>query len=316
MKCRICGNSDNNTVYDVREMMMGSREVFTYFQCHVCKCLQIKEFPPNISAFYENAYYSLQEKAESNGFKDWLKYKRSNYAVFNRSLLGKIAYKLYPQPNLHSLSHLKLTKEMSILDVGCGRGKILRCLHQLGFQDLTGIDPFLDEETLEIGKNDVIFKKHLHEVEGQWSLIMLHHSFEHMPEPLDILKNISTHLSQDGYCLIRIPVVCSKAWEKFRENWIQIDAPRHYFIHSPRSMQYLIDQTNLQLQQIIYDSTAFQFWGSIQYKNDIPLEHENSYKVNPRNSMFSKRDIRHFSQKADRLNGVNQGDQAIFILQK
>lgn len=297
-------------------MMMGRRKVFTYFQCNICRCLQIEKFPKDISTYYASTYYAHQKEKPDHWIKKWLKLKRNNYAIFNRSLLGKMIYKRYPNINLRALSHLNLTKEMPILDVGSGRGQTLHCLYQLGFRNLTGVDPFNVERILKIGKHVNIFRKTIHKIKGKWTLIMMHHSFEHMPDPLDVLKSSSKRLLPGGHCLIRIPVVCSKAWQEFRVDWVQLDPPRHYFLHSPKSMRYLIDKTDLQLQQIIYDSTAFQFWGSIQYKNNIPLQHKNSYSVNPQKSMFTRREVREFSKCAKRLNLLRKGDQAIFILQK
>lgn len=317
VKCRVCDNTESNTIYNAREMMMGLRERFTYFQCDQCKCIQIADFPENISKYYPDEYYSIKANDESdNLITRFLKLKRNKYAVFKRSLLGKIVYKKYPKPDLYSLSHINLNKDTRILDVGCGTGELLRSLHQLGFQDLTGIDPYNKEEIIEIGGNSKIFKKYIFELEGQWDVIMMHHVFEHMPDPLRVLKCASELLVPNGYFLIRIPVSQSTAWKEYRENWVQLDAPRHFFIHSPISFKLLLKNTDFELIKTIYDSTAFQFWGSIQYENDISLHDDSSYAVDPKRSIFNEQDIASFSKKAKELNKNQKGDQAIFIMRK
>ncbi len=295
---------------------MGLREVFTYFQCDDCKCLQIAEIPDNLSKYYSGEYYSFQDAKKENFITKFVKRKRDQYAVFDRSLIGKLLYSKYPKNDLRALSHLPLKKDTSILDVGCGTGELLRSLIQLGFENLTGIDPYNKEEVIEIGEETRIFKKSIFEIEGQWDLIMMHHVFEHVSDPLEVLQRVSQLLSEGGHCLIRIPVTESVAWGKFQENWVQLDPPRHIFVHSPKSIQYLVSETDFKLKEVNYDSTAFQFWGSIQYENDIPLRHESSYAVNPEKSMFTAEDIRSFTQKARELNREQKGDQAVFILQK
>ena len=60
MGCRICGNADGNTAYDVREMMFGTREIFRYFRCAACGCLQIAEVPADLSAYYPPDYCSFK----------------------------------------------------------------------------------------------------------------------------------------------------------------------------------------------------------------------------------------------------------------
>ncbi|GAA5521445.1 class I SAM-dependent methyltransferase [Aliifodinibius salicampi] len=316
MECKICGNTENNITYETREMMMGLREVFTYFQCDDCKCLQIAEIPDNLSKYYSGEYYSFQDAKKENFITKFVKRKRDQYAVFDRSLIGKFIYSKYPKPDLQALSHIPLKKDTAILDVGCGTGELLRSLVQLGFENLTGIDPYNKEAVIEIGDDARIFKKSIFEIEGQWDLIMMHHVFEHVSDPLEVLQKASQLLSEGGHCLIRIPVTESVAWEKFRENWVQLDPPRHIFVHSPKSIRYLVRETDFKLKEVSYDSTAFQFWGSIQYENDIPLRHESSYAVNPEKSMFTAGDIRSFTQKARELNKEQKGDQAVFILQK
>lgn len=316
MECRICGNQENNTEYTAREMMMGLRTEFRYFQCARCNCLQIAEFPNDISRYYPDDYYSLQDHGAPNFITRIIKRIRNHYAVFNRPFFGKFLYEKYPEINLRSLSHLSLDKEMRILDVGCGTGDLLHALSRLGFSHLTGIDPFNKKEIIEIDAASKIYRKDIYEVSGTWDLIMMHHVFEHMKNPLQVLKRVSDLLAPGGHFLVRIPVTESEAWQTYRENWVQLDPPRHFFVHSPQSMQHLVNQTDLEIEKTVYDSTAFQFWGSIQYVNDIPLHAANSYAVNPEKSMFSAEDIQTFSEKAQQLNEQGEGDQAIFILKK
>ena len=42
-ECRICNNPENNKSYFIREMYIGTREEFEYFECSKCGCLQIKD---------------------------------------------------------------------------------------------------------------------------------------------------------------------------------------------------------------------------------------------------------------------------------
>lgn len=210
---------------------------------------------------------------------------------------------------------LPLCKSAQILDVGCGLGALLCSLSDLRFTNLLGVDPFIAQD---IGYENglKILKTDVSNVEGKWDLIMLHHSFEHVPDPTKTLQAISRLLKPNGYCVIRIPTVTSYAWKHYGVKWVQLDAPRHFYLHSVESMKILIDKAQLEMHTVIYDSTAFQFWGSEQYKNDIPLCDKRSYLLNPHNSLFSKQEIATFATRAEALNENNQGDQAIFYLRK
>ena len=146
--------------------------------------------------------------------------------------------------------------------------------------------------------------------------IILHHSFEHMAEPLSVLKKIYQLLLPNGYVLIRIPVSSSYAWREYDLNWVQLDAPRHLFLHSIESMQLLAKQAGFQMKDIVFDSSAFQFWGSEQYLHDIPLRADNSYLVNPDKSIFTPVQIENYKRRAKELNDKNDGDSACFYLYK
>ena len=143
---------------------------------------------------------------------------------------------------------------------------------------------------------------------------MFHHSFEHIPDPTETLWSVSRLLTKKGICLIIVPTVSSYAWEHYRENWIQLDAPRHFFLHSIKSITLLAKKVNLNLEEIVYNSTDFQFWGSEQYLKNIPLKDPRSYGVDPSNSIFSNTEITVFKQKAKKLNLKNQGDACAFFL--
>jgi len=48
MICKVCNNEKNNRTYQIREMMYGFKEEFTYFECLKCGCLQIAAIPKNM----------------------------------------------------------------------------------------------------------------------------------------------------------------------------------------------------------------------------------------------------------------------------
>jgi SAM-dependent methyltransferase len=312
LSCRICGHSENNMQFQVKEMMHGTRELYEYFQCSRCQCLQISSIPEDMSKFYPTEYYSYQAPPEKTACKRWLFKQRDRFAVHNRGCIGRLMYHFFPHLPLRSLVHMPLQHNWRILDVGCGQGLLLQRLAALGYQNLAGIDPFNAADMRHNGVS--IWKKSIHEMDGEFDCIMFHHSFEHVPDPLSTLQLARQLLAKNGYLLVRIPIVSSAAWREYGVHWVQLDAPRHFYLHSLTSMELLAQKTNLVLQAVHYDSAAMQFWGSEQYRQDIGLWESRSYCVNPQASLFSKADIKRFQRQAKELNAKGQGDQAIFIL--
>ena len=78
----------------------------------------------------------------------------------------------------------------------------------------------------------------------------------------------------------------------------------------------MVRKEKFHIEDVVFDSDEFQFWGSEQYKKDISLKSEKSYSVNPAQSIFSQKQIDQFRKKAVQLNIEARGDQAVFYLKK
>ena len=142
---------------------------------------------------------------------------------------------------------------------------------------------------------------------------MFNHSLEHTFEHSKILNRAKELLIDDGRIMIRMPVV-NKAFEDYKENWAQLDAPRHLLIHSKLSFEKLCYDLDLEVYKILYDSTEFQFMGSIQYGKDITYYDPESYKISTTGGMFSTLEIKKYKTLAKQYNKLGLGDQAAFFL--
>jgi hypothetical protein len=142
---------------------------------------------------------------------------------------------------------------------------------------------------------------------------MFNHSFEHMDEPLQVFRHIYKVLNKGCYALIRIPVADSFAFRKYGADWVNLDPPRHFFLHTTNSITHLAGQSGLQLKETIYDSLQFQFYGSELYKRNMTLV---DYDKGLHKDVFTKKQMRSFRAEAKRLNQINDGDWACFYLYK
>jgi len=295
--------------------MLGLDEYFDYLECGNCGCLQIIEKPEDMAKYYSSTdYYSFQIEDES-WFRKFMRIKRNKYCLFRNDFIGKLLYRFYPETFLHALGELNLKPHSKILEVGSGSGLLIRYLSELGFENLLGIDPYLEKKTK--GEGYQLLKKDLYQLDGnEYDFIFFQHSFEHIYDGKKTLKKVIKLLNPDGICVIAIPLKNEYIWNRYGVNWVQIDAPRHFFLHTLKSFNYLLDQVGLENTKTIYDSYAFQFWGSEQYKKGIPLLSLKSYDINPKKSIFTSKQISNFENKSRLLNRKKCGDQAIFFIRK
>jgi len=293
--------------------MFGLREPFRYFECARCRCLHIDSIPEDLSRHYPSGYYSYAPLGDS-ALKSYLKRRWLEHHSGRPNLLGSVLTRLRGVPWFPE-SLRGVSRTAAVLDVGCGTGLMLLQLRDAGFRDLTGVDPYIERD-LRYRGGVAVLKRPLSALARTYDVVMLHHSFEHVEDPHETLREVSRLLAPGGLVLIRMPVARCHAWDLYGTDWVQIDAPRHLVVHSEDSMRLLARTAGFEVTEVVYDSTAFQFWGSVQYQQDIPLWSERSYVVNPRRSPFTAAQIRAWEGQAEDLNAAGRGDQACFYLRK
>jgi SAM-dependent methyltransferase len=271
--------------------MLGTRDEFLYWECSNCGCLSLAKVPQNLGRYYPNDYYSLSNRPSKL-------IRRLRDAAYLSPLSFLVNWRR--RTDLDVIRRVELKKGMSLLDVGCGAGRLIGDLRDLGY-DARGVDPFVDGDVRDSFGVRVECKT-LAEVRGKYDVVLFRHSLEHMP--IDMLRIAGERLKSDGVCVVCIPLL-GWAWRSYSSNWVQLDAPRHFFLHTRKSFTMLAEKSGFEVQQVVYDSNEFQFWASESYQRDIPL-HE---MTQPSSSQ-----LRRMRRLAGVLNAQEQGDMAQFYL--
>jgi SAM-dependent methyltransferase len=320
MICKICNVEIDSAPMQVQEMMFGLKTTHTYYECGQCEALQIETIPENLEKFYPDNYYSFKQQPDAGIETTYLRKLKSSYLLFNKNKLPgfllSIGYKIPEYTTWLKQAGVKY--DDAILDIGSGSGEILVQYCKAGFTNLQGIDPFLKKEFISTNGKLKLLRRSIYDKQepSAFDFVMLNHSFEHMDEPQAVFQRLAELAKPGKILLIRTPVNRSFASQQYGINWVDMDPPRHLVVHSVKSMQLLAEKNGFQLEKIIFDSTAFQFWGSEQYKKDIPLFDPRSYSVNKSEGLFSKKQIEEWKEQANELNKKDQGDQACFYLRR
>lgn len=270
--CKICGADGRFETYLAREMLQGTRDEFVYFACDRCRCLQLAEVPENLADYYGSEYYSMgQQEQEEMAFT---------------------------KPVIHW---------QKVLDVGCGSGYWLVQKAREGWGNLYGCDPFLEHDRY-YGERVHIRSCSILEVEGDgtFDVIRMHDSFEHMANPLEALKSARRLLKADGLLTMTIPVYPNAAFDKYGPHWYQLDAPRHIFLHSKCSLEWLAKKAGLSVAGWKFQSCNSQFVRSFFYQNGIPF-YEQQELIR---EYFTERELTELELEAERANEREYGDYA------
>jgi len=314
-KCIICGQSSNYKEYLIREMVFGTGDQFTYLECGNCGCLQIKVLPKDLNKYYPGDYYSFKRKRVSS-LKTFFVSRRDRHSIGIHDFVGKILTKYFPAPfYLKFLKVINAKLDWKILDIGSGAGEKLLALNKIGFKNILGIDPNLSED-IEYNNGLKILKKSLFDIEDKFDLILFNHSIEHMEDPVAILKETAKKMVDGSLVVLRVPVAGCYAWEKYGAFWDGLDAPRHLFIPTKKSLEILAEKSGFKIINQFCDSTSMQFWASEQYQKGISLMDSRSYSVNPEKSIFTKSQIKKFVREAEKLNNEKNGDIICLVLKR
>ena len=319
MKCRVCNNTENNLPMEIKEMQHCTKESFIYFQCGKCECIQIDSVPEHLYRYYPSDYYSFNP-TEGNQYLQpagFFKRIQAGYLIRKENpVLGRLFTIGYQGPRLYDWLQIMQTRpDDPVLDIGCGSGFNLKQMNHLGYRNLTGVDPFIHQDYF-ISPQLRIYKLDPLNLDDslKYQCIMMHHSFEHMVDEKAVLEKAKKLLLPGGKILIRIPVFSKALMNEFGTNLVSLDAPRHIFIHSEKSMDLLCRETGLKIEKVVYDADESSYWASEQYSQDICLFDECSYGRSRERSIFSKKDIKAFRKHIASLNRQRASDTAAFYI--
>jgi SAM-dependent methyltransferase len=288
--CQVC-ESQTGSPHIVKEIMLGTGDEFLYWECAECGCLSLTAIPERLERYYPDTYYSMRTRVPklTRKLRDWIYLSRLSFLVSWRG-----------RSDLDVIRRVGLTKKMSLLDVGCGSGSLLSDLRELGY-NAQGVDPFVPGDLRDRFGVRVTCSS-LNDVSGKYDVILFRHSLEHMP--IHMLRVAAEHLAEGGVCAVCIPLL-GWAWKSYKSHWAQLDAPRHFFLHTRKSFAMLAEKSGFQVERVVYDSTEFQFWVSESYQQGIPLN-----QIAP--PTWTQR--RRLRRLAASLNSQGQGDMAQFYL--
>ncbi len=309
-ECKICGDSGDNSLIRVEEMMFQTGEIFNYLKCSKCGCMSLLNLPKDASKYHSSHYYSLAYRQnEEEKFKKLkniirssaMKAKLGSENLFD-NIIGAIKKVSYSWINKDFVQ-----LDFKILSVGCTNKSITEDMENYGFTDLTVLDPCSDGE---IKSNS--YKKYKSDIDSlnqnNYDLIMYHHSFEQIADPHNELQNIYKILKDEGTLLIRTSVCDSYAFRRYKQYWVHLDAPRNAFLYTTRGIRELAEKTGFYIVDIIYDSRIEQFTESECYRRGLP--------TCATRKIFDKEQLNTFDRKIKELNMVNDGDSACFYLKK
>ena len=308
-KCKICGNCTGKRM-KVKDRLLNEK-YFNYFYCKKCGTIQLVD-DVNVGDYYPDNYYSYIT-INKRFFIPGIICKIALLICTNLHdlpfLLKKIFYRVFPMSMTLYQTNVRL--DAKILDVGGGNGLMASWWGHSGFKNVMSIDPYTSHTPFTNIKFSNCTITDLNE-ENSFDLITMFSSFEHMRNPVEVLRKAYRLLTDEGGVLIKIPVSESQAWKEYGEYWYQLDAPRHFFLYTERAIRHLCKKTGFKLKWVNYHSDMNQFLKSKLYKETS----WNIGKIQDYLKEMKKKEMKPYIKCSDNVEKIGLSDTAFFYLAK
>ncbi len=258
-ECNLCSSKNIIQRFILKDRLYGINGKFGISRCNSCGLIfqnpQLSEkelatyYPPNYIAY--NKGKSSRDKMIELLYKAY--YSNKDYRLLKilflpvKSLLRSMPYK----------------KGARYLDIGCGDASFLKFVKQTGMEP-QGVDPFLKKSVPELNIKNISLHNAKYPNEF-FDFITLNNVLEHVPNPLRILTECKRILNKDGKIFVNVPNSSSLNYHLFGSNWVSLDAPRHLYIFSNKTLSMYGKKSGLLIEKINYKSEPFTILGSIIY---------------------------------------------------
>jgi 2-polyprenyl-3-methyl-5-hydroxy-6-metoxy-1,4-benzoquinol methylase len=236
-QCPICSSNNIAEVLTAKDYTV-SQQQFSIWHCTNCTARFTQNVPSqeDIGPYYKSDNY-VSHSDTKKGLINSL-----YHTVRKRTLAGK--RKLVVNATGINAG--------TILDIGCGTGAFLNEMKQNNWQ-ITGLEP---DDIARQKANELynIKPQPSHELynlnENSFDAITMWHVLEHVHELKAYINKIEKLLKPNGKLFIAVPNYTSYDAQKYAAHWAAYDVPRHLYHFSPTSIEFLLNNTGLQLATI------------------------------------------------------------------
>ena len=241
--CPVCGARSINVALIAsnthgRHVVNGA-EKFHIFRCVTCDALFVGGVHVD-QAFYERYYDSTYyDPAPPKGLV-WASRPAALLARWSTARKAGICRQALARP----------ARPIRLLDFGCGAGDFLASLDQAVFA-AEGV------EINSVGRaactaKGVRVRDSLPAIsaagEHGFDVITMWHVLEHLPDPREVLLSLRRLLRPGGVIVIAVPNHRCLGFRLGAGDWFHLDSPRHLFIPSRRTLEYLASESALKVQ--------------------------------------------------------------------
>lgn len=240
-RCDLCGGTRQRKAAVYREYLLFTGERFQLVDCEDCGLGFLSPRPTagDIQRYYPDDYRAHQEEARP--LRRWQRAVGAPDAGRPGPLRRLL---LHVHQSVHWYLIPRFEGGGRVLDIGCGSGKLLDTLRQLGWQT-SGVDPSpaaVARARTRGHEVAVARAEDFRVAPRSCDLVYLWHALEHTHRPSAVLARARAALRPGGRLHLAVPNRRSfHAW-LFGSCWWSTDAPRHLYQFDRRTLRRYLEE--------------------------------------------------------------------------
>lgn len=266
--CPVCGGAAQHD-FTGSDLMFGMAGSYDYCRCEQCSAIFQSPMPDEdqIATFYPDEYQQYQpertkriKNTEKGALRAVHGYRHlevpAGYIALGH-VLGRTKYRHTP----------RFLSGHRALDIGCGNGKFLNKLRNLGW-DAQGVE--FNQGAVAVCRDNGLTVHHgdLHSAgfsDACFDLVTARHVIEHIPDPNAFMSEVARILRPGGYFHVRTPNNRALGRNLFGKYWFPNEVPRHLVLFSPDSLTLLAGRHGLKKLRVMTQSTPKAVLNSVDY---------------------------------------------------
>jgi 2-polyprenyl-3-methyl-5-hydroxy-6-metoxy-1,4-benzoquinol methylase len=238
MNSIICPNCNSNNIrkfistYDYF-LTMDRFDIYDCSHCNVLFTYPIPEQEVLYSKYYKSDNYLSHNKKSSGLF----------------SLAYRVVQKINIRMKLRLIERINDSKKKKILEIGAGTGDFIASCRNRGW-DCVGVEP--SEQARAVAKefNGLNLMTDINRVgDNNFSIIVLWHVLEHIPDINKVMSKLRPLLSDDGAMIIAVPNHNSFDAKHYKQFWAGYDVPRHLYHFNKSSLAAIMESNGFQFSE-------------------------------------------------------------------
>ena len=273
-QCPLCQSHSRRLLYD----KLGDRVFFcapgrwTLYSCDQCSCAYLDPRPTlaSIGRAYLT-YYTHQAGGKHGVMPPTVRFRRQRLALNNGYLNRRWGYQLQPVYKFsywlsflfplrrsrldHMVRSLAFTtvpdqtRPPRLLDIGCGNGDFLAYIQTLGWAG-QGLE--LDSAAANRARQAGLAVQTgpltpTSFAPDSFDGITISHVIEHLHNPIEVLESCYRILRPGGVLWIATPNMASYGQAKFKQNWLNLDPPRHLLLFNFQNLKELLKRVGFEV---------------------------------------------------------------------